>query len=644
MIKITFVIPYSEIQNEVYNSLMESKEEGVSFKTIHIIGTQDLLLKEIDSDIIIARGLTYLALKNALVDIPVIEIEVTGYDVIRAINECKNKYNPKKIAVVGSETMIFGAESLGEIMNLHIEVFKIDNEEDVLKTLQTAKEHDIDAIVGGLTTYNMAESQGWKCVWIRTGKEAIRQAIKEAINAGSVVKHERAKNQLFKIILDNAKEGIVAVDKFGRIKEINKSAYKNLQISHNRNIKGEFLKKFLPKSRLVKSVEIGEEESDIIDNINETMIVSSLAPIRVMGNNEGAVITMQNVDKIQETESKIRMGLSDKGLRAKYSFGNIVGESKELNSIIQMAYKYSQVESNILLIGETGTGKELFAQSIHNASNRKFQPFVAVNCAALPENLLESELFGYVEGAFSGASKGGKIGLFELAHNGSIFLDEVGEISLTLQAKLLRVLQEREIRRIGDNKVIPIDVRVISATNIDIKEKVKKGEFRQDLLYRLDVLNLRILPLRERKEDIKHIVYHFIEQYCKKINKSTAMIKPEGLSILSSYSWPGNIRELRNICERLVVLMEGEYITEKDVLEQLNLKEEVEIFEGEVEECKEEYKNEDIICTSIEDIEMDAIKKVLHTVNNNKTEAAKILGISRTTLWRKIKRLEGISK
>ena len=633
LIKITFVIPYNEIENEVYDSIKEYKDEGVCFKTVHIIGTQDLLLKEIDSDIIIARGLTYLALKKTLVDIPVIEIAVTGYDVIRAINECKKKFAPKKIAVIGSETMVFGAESLAEIMNLHIEIFKIKDEKDILKILPICKEHNIDAIVGGLTTYNIAKSQQWECVWIRTGKEAIRQAIKEAINAASVVKYERAKNQLFKIILDNAKEGIIAVDELGNIKEINKAAYNSLQISHSRKIKGESLKNLLPKTRLAKAVEIGNEESDIIDKLNETMIVSNLVPVKVMGNTEGAVITVQNVHKIQETESKIRMGLSDKGLRAKYSFGNIVGESKELNSIIQTAYKYSQVDSNILLIGETGTGKELFAQSIHNASNRSFQPFVAVNCAALPENLLESELFGYVEGAFSGASKGGKIGLFELAHKGSIFLDEVGEISLSLQAKLLRVLQEREIRRIGDNKVIPIDVRVISATNIDLKERVSMGEFRQDLLYRLDVLNLKILSLRERREDIKHIVQHFIEQYCKKINKNTIALTAEAMEALGSYSWPGNIRELRNICERLVVLTEGEYIAEKDVLKQLNLKEESLVKE-----------NKETIAMSIEEIELQSILKTLRSVNNNKNEAAKILGISRTTLWRKLRGLENISK
>jgi transcriptional regulator, propionate catabolism operon regulatory protein len=632
MIKVTFIIPYDEIKDEVYSLLSEINEEDIVLDTTQIIGTQEAFLKDCTSDIIIARGVTYLALKKNMPHMSVIEIQVTGYDIIRAIDECKRKYNPKKIAVIGMESMTYGADSLQEIMGVDIESFKIENEEEALKAIELAEQRGADAIVSGLMTYNIAKGMGKKCVWIYTGKEAVRQAIKEAVNAATVVRNERAKAELFTIILENAKEAIVAVNREGRITAFNKAAYKALNMNTMKKVNGYEISRVLPGLNLSKVINNGEEEVGVIDTINDTTIISTRVPIKAGTYKAGAVITFQNVDVIQEIESKIRKEMSSKGLVAKYSFGNIVGNSTILNKAIQNAFKYSQVDSNILIIGETGTGKELFAQSVHNASNRRLEPFVAVNCAALPENLLESELFGYVEGAFSGAVKGGKQGLFELAHKGTIFLDEVSEIPINLQAKLLRVLQEREIRKIGDHKVIPVDVRIICASNIDLEERVREGKFRQDVLYRLNVLNLRIPSLRERSEDIDLIAKHFIEKYCRKFSKFTPELTSEAASALRSYSWPGNIRELRNICERLVVFSEEEYITFEDVKELLNLSNKP---DRTVPKTQEETSTKELDIKPEEDIEM--MLKLMKSMSLNKTEAAKILGISRTTLWRRLK-------
>lgn len=631
MIKITYIIPYEDIQNEVYSLLNEVKEEGVVIETTHIIGTQEAFLRECDADIVVARGVTYLAIKRNLKKIAVIEIAVTGYDIIRAIEECKRNYNPVQIAVIGSESMVYGAESLEGIMGVELEIYKIENEYEATQALNSAKEHGCDAVVGGLMVYRMARSQGWQCVWIKTGKEAIRQSIIEALNAVNVTRLERAKAELFKIILENTKEAIIAVDQDGTINAFNKAAYRTLKIPQNSKVNGQNIRNMLSESKLLKLIETGEEETGIIDKVNDAMVVSSHVPIRVEGYKAGSVITFQNVDKIQEIESKIRKELSSKGLVAKYNFSNIVGKSSLLNKSIQTAYKYSQVDSNILLIGETGTGKELFAQSIHNASNRKNQPFVAVNCAAVPENLLESELFGYSEGAFSGASKGGKLGLFELAHKGTLFLDEVSELPLNLQAKLLRVLQEREIRRIGDDKVVPIDVRIITATNIDLKEKSMQGQFRQDLLYRLDVLNLKIPSLHERREDIENIVMHFIDKYCRKFDKPIPVLEIGAIETLNNYSWPGNIRELRNICERLVVLTEGENITAEGVSNLLGTANE------RIPEDKVSSDNTSIQAPIFAYDDIDSMLKLMQIMKVSKSEAARLLGISRTTLWRKMK-------
>lgn len=631
LVKITFIIPYKEIEEKVQALLAEIDEEGVVFSTTHIIGTQETFLKECDSDIVIARGITYLALKNNLKNVPVIEIVVTGYDIIRALNECKKKYKSKRIAIIASEAIIYEVKCLEEIMDFEIEVFKIANEENIIQALNTAKEHNADTIVGGLTACSFANRMGWQCVQIQTGEEAIRRAIKEALNAAYAARLERAKVELFKIILENTKEAIVAVDKNGIITAFNKAAYKTLNIPRNRPVKGLSVSEVIPDTHLFKGSMVREEELGVLHNINGRMILAEWVPIEVKSGIAGIVYTFHNVDKIQETESKIRQELSRKGLVAKYSFGNIIGASSVLNKTIQMAYKYSQVNSNILLIGETGTGKELFAQSIHNASNRRLQPFVAVNCAAVPENLLESELFGYAEGAFSGAGKGGKMGLFELAHQGTIFLDEISEIPLNLQAKLLRVLQEREIRKIGDNKIVPVDVRVIAATNIDLKEKVKNGLFRQDLLFRLDVLNLRIPALRERGEDIEKIAQYYIEVYCRQYNKVISELTRSAAEVLSKYGWPGNIRELRNICERLVVLSEDNVITRDEVMNLL-------CFSEQPQEAKlvsdgtapKELKHPG-------EQELEALMNLMKVVKVNKADMANLLGVSRTTLWRKLK-------
>lgn len=622
MIEATFIIPYDEIQDEVYSLINEVKEEGIIFKTVNIIGTHEAI-REYGSDIIVARGVTYLTLKKYFKDKYIIEIEVTGYDVIRAINECKKKFNAKNIAIIGSETMIFGTDSLEEIMGVSIEAFKIENEEDVVNALDEAKRRGIDAIVGGLTAYNFAKEIGWNCVWIRTGKEAIRQAIKDALNTARTVMMERAKSELFKIILEHTKEALIAVDKDGNINTLNKAAYKTLKLPYEENLTGQPIKNYINDEKLINNIDSGEKELDVIGTINETMVAYSCIPIKVGSSSEGALISFENVNKIREIESKIRRELSQKGLIAKYSFGNIMGKSKELTKTIQTAYKYSQVDSNILLSGETGTGKELFAQSIHNTSSRKFEPFVAVNCAALPENLLESELFGYVEGAFSGASKGGKMGLFELAHRGTLFLDEVEELPFNLQAKLLRVLQEKEVMRIGDDRVIPIDVRIIAATNVDLKEKIQNNKFRQDLLYRLNVLNLKIPPLSERKGDIEYIACYFIEIYCKKFNKNVPKLTLDAVKVLDSYNWPGNIRELRNICERIAVLVEENIIIKDDIISLLDTNEEY----GE--------KNSNA-AVDFNDKEAEDITKLIEAAKFNKAEMAKILGMSRTTLWRRL--------
>ena len=304
---------------------------------------------------------------------------------------------------------------------------------------------------------------------LQTGEAAQTQAMNEAIYTVERIRHERVISQMYKTIIYSSDAGLLYVDREGIIRVRNHVAR---QMNGNVSIMGKPLKMVISwlEPLFCSVMKNGKVETRLI-SIPGSKITVSVKCSPVIANNElsGVVFNLTDVTQIQELESQIRRKLSERGLKARYTFDQIIHKSKEIDRVIQLAGRYAASDSNVIIIGETGTGKELFAQSIHNASKRKNGPFVAVNCAALPENLLESEKLGYEEGAITGTSKGGKMGLFEQAHGGTLFLDEVGEISMAIQTKLLRVLQERQVRRIGDNKVINVDVRIICATNKSIR-------------------------------------------------------------------------------------------------------------------------------------------------------------------------------
>ena len=267
--------------------------------------------------------------------------------------------------------------------------------------------------------------------------------------------------------------------------------------------------------------------------------------------------------KLQDENIRLR-----KELREKYSFENMIGKSKKMVEIYSLIEKIAPTETTVLITGESGTGKEMAARAIHYLSPRRDKPFVTINCGALPESLLESELFGHVKGSFTGAVSDKK-GMFEVADKGTLFLDEVGEMSPMTQVKLLRALQERKIRRVGGTEEIPVNVRIIAATNQDLKKKIADGSFREDLYYRLNVLSLEMPPLRERKEDIPLLVNHFLQKYCQKLGRKLKRVAPEVYAVFETYHWPGNIRELENVIERVVAIEERETITRECLPEEL---------------------------------------------------------------------------
>lgn len=421
-------------------------------------------------------------------------------------------------------------------------------------------------------------------------------------------------------ILDASHDGIIAVDRDSIIIGVNKNAMEILGLPSN--IVGQKITRYIPNSDMLRILATGKKEiGDIATILNRQIIINRL-PIVVEGEIVGAVSTFKEITDIQKMEMRIRKQSMESGLEAKFRLEDIIGESAAIREAKEWAETFARTDATVLIQGETGTGKELFAQGIHLSSQRATGPFIPVNCAALPGNLLESELFGYEEGAFTGARKGGKPGLFELAHGGTLFLDEIGEMSIPIQALLLRILQEKKVRRISGERIVPVDVRIIAATNRDLERLVEEKQFRSDLYFRLNVLTLELPALRERIEDIPLLVTSIMEEIRERENKRHLKVEEAVFHVLKQYDWPGNVRELRNVVERMVLLCKDDALGKGDTA-----------FFAKKLHQRQSYRDH-------EEGEAEAIRKVLAETKGNKGEAAKILGMDRSTLWRKMKRYE----
>lgn len=485
---------------------------------------------------------------------------------------------------------------------------------------------------GGASLPYEAKRQGIPYTVVENTRESVSIALDVAVQLLEVQKREREKRKEYKIqlkkyetLMDHTQDAIINVDARGIVSIMNTEARRMLRLTNS--VVGRDIRELLPEldfDALRRAP--GQEVSQII-RIQGQLISVNKIPIVINGHFEGASYFFQSVKRIQRSEQRIRLQLHQKGLVAKYRFEDILGASASLARVKLIAESYARADSSILITGETGTGKELFAQSIHNSSPRKNGPFVAINCAALPKDLLSSQLFGYEEGSFTGAAKGGKPGIFELAHGGTIFLDEIGEIPEETQIQLLRVLQEKEVRRLSSDKVIPIDVRVICATNKNLAREVRERRFRMDLFFRINVLKLEIPPLRERREDIPLLVEHFLEEFCKKERFAEVSSRMRGLYPgMQQYAWPGNIRELQAATERIAILLDQGFPMEIDASMMM------EDF-GPAAEVKEGPDTE-ARGSSIPALRREDIVRALRENNYRKGDTAVALGISRSTLWR----------
>ncbi|HEX9108846.1 MAG TPA: sigma 54-interacting transcriptional regulator, partial [Longimicrobiales bacterium] len=388
-----------------------------------------------------------------------------------------------------------------------------------------------------------------------------------------------------------------------------------------------------PTLALSQVLESGAEDLERIQKLGRRTLVVNRIPLREGGVQTGAVLTCQDSSAIERVDRNLRALHRPRHFTPKYQLRDIVGDSASMRRIRALAERYARTDATVLVTGPSGTGKELLAQGIHNASARRQHAFVAVNCAAFPETLLESELFGYDEGAFTGSRRGGKPGLFEAAHTGTLFLDEVGDVPLALQTRLLRVLQEREVLRLGSNDPTPIDVRVIAATNKDLKQRVESGAFRDDLYYRLNILHLHVPPLAARREDIPAIAAHLLEAALRRhgaperARQALRMLLP----LLKSYAWPGNVREMENVLERVGVLF-GDDETAGFIDEQ-----QLRLVLPELYQQRDGAGGARGLRAVRQDNEEEQIRRAMRECGGNRTEAARRLGIGRTTLWRKLR-------
>ncbi|MDA8235210.1 MAG: sigma-54-dependent Fis family transcriptional regulator [Clostridia bacterium] len=372
-------------------------------------------------------------------------------------------------------------------------------------------------------------------------------------------------------------------------------------------------------------------------------VMVNVAPIVVDGKLKGSVGVIHDLSEIRKLTEELETARRIiRQLEAKYSFDDIVGSSDEIMAATQQALRTAAISATVLLRGESGTGKELFAHAIHNASQRYRGKFIRVNCAALSESLLESELFGYEQGAFSGASKGGKVGLFEEANGGTIFLDEIGEVNPSIQAKLLRVIQEKEIIRVGGTKALPVDVRVIAATNANLEQKIKEGTFREDLYYRLNVVPIFIPPLRRRKSDIPGLAYFLISKFNQEYGRKVEGVQPQALEILAQYDWPGNIRELENILGRAIINMRYN----EDIIMVYHLPAlgnhpvlpKQELQAGAVSITAGEVYGGQTLEEMLDQVEKQILLNVLDQCGGNKTLAARKLNIAIRSLYYKLEK------
>lgn len=598
------------------------------------------LVREKHVDLFMCTPLLAAELRRHL-DQPVISIEITGFEILRALVKARE---------IASQVIYFSCGQLSDellasapALSLEVRQFVYRELEDAQEALAQLASHGPQVVIGSGVIAELARGVGHHVIFVH-GEPSMRRAMNDAAAMVKLMRSDAARRDALASILRHLKEGVVAVDLNERVQVMNPAMAKLLDIDAS-HIVGRRLGELSEVLRLHDTLESGQQELEQIRHIGSRTVVTSRIPIRENGVQTGAVLTAQDSASVQRADRNLRAQARQRHFQARYELSQIVGQSRPVSLARTKAAHFALSDATVLVTGESGTGKEVFAQGIHNASRRRNEAFVAVNCPAIPEALLESELFGYEEGAFTGARRGGRPGLFEAAHGGTIFLDEIGDMPLSMQTRLLRVLQEREILRVGGQSSVPIDVRVIAATNCDLRANITAGSFRMDLYYRLAILHLDLPPLRERTGDLAELAHTLAAAVLK---RTGSPLKPDDflpavVPHLEHYSWPGNVRELENVIERIV-----SYFSSLGTVDDAEVLRSVvpELFEGPgiAQGCEPDAMPPELHAAAAAPLrvvrkasEIALARSMLAECGGDHSLAASRLGISRTTLWRKLR-------
>lgn len=590
-------------------------------------------------DVVVAAGSNGAYLRQHL-DRPVVLVKVGGFDVMRAMAQAHallDAHMPARIGLVTYAGMAPDLSAYQPLWQVEVVQRSYQSEEEAQLCVHTLHQAGVSVVVGTGTVADQADALGMRGVFLYS-MDAVREALHDAIEVARTSRIEQAKRERLNTILTQLSDGVIAVDAQENIQIINPTMAAWLGISATQ-WQGQGLSDVCPELSLRSTLALALPDDERIEHVQGKPLIVNRMPIVEQGQLTGAVLTCQDPIRIQRVDRQIRTRIKSRGHAARYALDDYLGSSPQAAQVRDKARQCATSQATVLLVGESGTGKELVAQGIHLASERRDMPFVAVNCAAIAESLLESELFGYEEGAFTGARRGGKIGLFEAAHNGTIFLDEVAEMPLSLQAHLLRVLQAREVMRVGATEPTPINVRVIAATHQHLSSQVQQGLFRLDLYYRLNILHIDVPALRQRITDLPLLADQLHQRICARLG-TQARASAKALKTLVDhaphYHWPGNVRELENLIERLVVMPVTSGKPAGSALDALNALM-PELFAGVSRAPVLAAVPQPAEPSNAGTAEQRHLLAVLDQCQGDRAQAARVLGMSRTTLWRKLK-------
>lgn len=582
------------------------------------------------SDVLLSSGHLVKILRR-ITEKPIIKIEPSLFDILLAYsNAVSHHIDP--VIILPSESGPMMVNQVQNIFSLRIAADFYGSFDDVDRMILHYQNEGYHCVIGSGLVCERAEAMGMKSIFVYP-QESLQSFIQLSYDTALSLCKETELNQKLSTIFRYSQQGILFTDAQGLISIYNKRAEAILK-TEGGNLTGRSIAQFFPQLSLNTAFREQRPVHHLMCRFSGESFIASIVPILSKDELSNVMVSIEDVQTIQRQEQHIRNALAQRGFVAKHRFENLETCSPVFELLIQTAKKFARSEDCVVILGETGTGKEVLAQSIHNHSTRAGNPFVAVNCSAISESLLESELFGYDEGAFTGAKRGGKQGYFEVAHKGTIFLDEISELSLPLQSKLLRVIQEKQLIHVGGSKVINFDARVIAATNRNLWDLVQQKKFREDLYYRLAVLELEIPPLRLRQQDIMPMFLNFVLRGDNLLAVELQKHREELGSILCSHSWPGNVRELENFVKTLLVQRNP-----ADTLEAF-----LELVRQEIERRKarsvHQERKEKMAAVLTGSLEYQRIQAAILEAEGNYTKAAALLGISRVTLWRKLKALQ----